>query len=144
MDPAINLFPFPLDFGRNPKVIFIHITDLTQLRLTERRVLLEDAHRSWPHLAMRVKNLFIEDFHNHTTVLRRFKPSQRLVEAILLTRGPSHNYGHPPAFHLGNDTMPRNVSFHEWYIFHINKTLDGVHLDTFWCWVLVCTLQDWN
>ena len=30
--------------------------------------------------------------------------------------------------------MPRNVSFHEWYIFHINKTLDGVHLDTFWCW----------
>ena len=35
--------------------------------------------------AMRVKNFFIEDFQNHTTVLRLFKPSQRLVEAILLT-----------------------------------------------------------
>ena len=44
VDQAINLFPFPLDFGRSPKAIFIHLTDLTQFRLAEIRVFLEDAH----------------------------------------------------------------------------------------------------
>ena len=129
VDQTIDLFPFPL-------AIFIHLTDLTQYRLAEMRELLEDAHRAWPHLAMRVQDFFIEEFNHHNTILRMFHPSQRLVEAILLTitRGPSHTYGPPPTFFLGNDAMPRYVGLHEWCMHQADRTVDGVHLDTFWCW----------
>ena len=116
VDQQINLFPFPLDFGSHPKAIFFHIRELSQPRLAEIRECLEDAHRAWPYLAIRVRDFFFEQFNNNNTILRVFHPSQGLIEAILLTitRGPSHTYGPTPGFFVGNDTMNHYVGLREW------------------------------
>ena len=136
IDTQINLFPFPLDFGTRPRTIFFHIRELSHPRMTEIRECLQDAHRAWPYLAIRVRDFFFEQFNLDNTILRLFRPSQGLIETILLilTRGPSHTNGPTPAFFVGNDNMPHYIGLREWCDFHGNMIVDDRHMDSYHVW----------
>ena len=136
VDININLFPYPLDLGTRPKAIFFHISNLSPARAAAIEDCLEDAHRAWPYLAVKVKDYFFNKFSLAHTVLRLFRPSQQLVEIILLllTRGPSPQNGPTPHFLLGNDPLPHFVGLTRWCTYHTNLAVDGRSLDSFNVW----------
>ena len=87
-------------------------------------------------MAVKVKDYFFNKFSLANTVLRLFRPSQQLVEIILLilTRGPSPHNGPTPHFHCGNDPLPHFVGLAHLCAYHTNLTVNGRSLDSFNVW----------